>query len=130
MQNFRAHCIDAYSTTLIFLMHRYGDNVGAYRTYMYGSPSILICSPSLSKLTLNSPDKFKQAWPTTEALGPNSLMSLEGTHHDRVKSLLMNAINHPHALARIVVHVQPTIVHALQSCPQKGKIIALNELKR
>ncbi|KAJ8426211.1 hypothetical protein Cgig2_028301 [Carnegiea gigantea] len=35
------------------------------------------------------------------------------THHDRVKSLLMNAINHPHALARIAIHVQPAIVTLL-----------------
>ncbi|KAJ8429364.1 hypothetical protein Cgig2_033196 [Carnegiea gigantea] len=125
-------CSHFYGTLkyCVVLIHKYGENVGAYRNYMYGSPRILVCSPSLSKLILNLPDKFKQAWPTIEALGSNSLMSLKGTHHDRVKSLLMNAINHPHALACIVVHVQPTIVHALQSWAQKGKIIALDELKK
>ncbi|KAJ8443299.1 hypothetical protein Cgig2_015777 [Carnegiea gigantea] len=108
----------------------YGENVGAYKTYMFGSPTILVCSPSLSKVILNSPDTFKQAWPTTEAQGPNSVISLEGTHHDRVKGLLMNAINHPHALARITIHVQPAIVHALQSWAQKGKITTFDELKK
>lgn len=111
-------------------IRKYGENVGAYRTYLFGSPSILVCSPALSKVILNSPDTFKQAWPTTEAQGPNSVISLEGAHHDRVKSLLLNAINHPHALARIAIHVQPAIVHALQSWAQKGKITTLDELKK
>ncbi|KAJ8443303.1 hypothetical protein Cgig2_015781 [Carnegiea gigantea] len=41
------------------------------------------------------------------------LIPFEGTHHDRVKSLLINAIKHPHALARIAIHVQPAIATLL-----------------
>ncbi|KAL2903115.1 Beta-amyrin 11-oxidase [Bienertia sinuspersici] len=109
---------------------KYGENVGVYRTHLYGSPSIIVCSPALCKLVLNSSDKFKQEWPTTEVLGSNSVITLQGPRHGLIKSFIVNYINRPDPLTRFLVQAQPSIVEALQLWAQKSKVTALPELQK
>ncbi|KMT11775.1 hypothetical protein BVRB_5g104780 [Beta vulgaris subsp. vulgaris] len=109
---------------------KYGENVGVYRTYLYGSPSIIACSPALCKLVLNSSDVFKQDWPTAEVLGTNSVITLQGPRHGVIKSFIVNSINRPDSLARFLLQVQPTIVEALQLWSQKPKIVAISQLQK
>lgn len=81
----------------------------------------MCCSPSLIKFVLKASDEIKQEWPT-EVVGSSSILALQGAHHHRVKSLLLNVISLPDALGRIALQVQPSLVVALQSWAQKGKI--------
>ncbi|KMT11773.1 hypothetical protein BVRB_5g104770 isoform A [Beta vulgaris subsp. vulgaris] len=110
--------------------HKYGENVGVYRTYLYGSPSIIACSPTICKLVLNSSDKFKQEWPTTEVLGSNSVITLQGPRHTVIKSFIVNSINRPDSLTRFLLQVQPDIVDALQHWSQEPKITAFRQLRK
>ncbi|XP_021855280.2 ent-kaurenoic acid oxidase 2 [Spinacia oleracea] len=111
--------------------HKYGHNVGIYRTHLYGSPSIIACSPSLCKFVLNSSDKFVQEWPTIQVLGTKSVITLdEGTLHGIIKSFIVKSINRPDSLSKIVHQIQPTIVAALQLWSQMPKIKTFDQVKK
>ncbi|KAJ8439303.1 hypothetical protein Cgig2_006439 [Carnegiea gigantea] len=109
---------------------KYGDNVGFYRTHLFGSPSIVVYSPSVCKFVLHSSERFKQEWPTIEALGSNSVITLQGERHTLLKNFLVNALNHRDSLTRTVEQVQPSVVAALESWSKKGKFIAKDELRK
>ncbi|XP_021768004.1 ent-kaurenoic acid oxidase-like isoform X2 [Chenopodium quinoa] len=116
---------------IAFKRRKYGYTEGIYRTHLYGSPSIIACSPSLCKFVLDSSDKFAQEWPTTQVLGTNSLITLnEGQRHGIIKSVIVKSINQPDSLSRIVLQIQPTIVAALQLWSQMPKINAFYQVKK
>ncbi|KAF9589497.1 hypothetical protein IFM89_025044 [Coptis chinensis] len=102
--------------------NRYGDGVGMYRTYLFGSPSIIGCSPAFNKYVLQSSDLFQQKWPSTELFGLHALAIVEGKPHTRLRSYLTNAINRPDALKKITTIIQPHIVSSLRSWAEKGRI--------
>ncbi|XP_057523288.1 ent-kaurenoic acid oxidase 1-like isoform X2 [Amaranthus tricolor] len=109
---------------------RYGDNIGAYKSHLYGSPSIIACSPSLCKFVLNSSDKFIQEWPTNEVLGTNTVSTMHGDRHAIVKYFIQHFFSRPNALARIVPQIQPTIVAALQSWSKLPQIKTFYHIKK
>ncbi|KAF8378388.1 hypothetical protein HHK36_029727 [Tetracentron sinense] len=109
---------------------RYGDGVGMYRTHLFGSPSIIACSPAINKLILQSTELFPICWPTIELVGHNALVAVHGKSHARLRSYVSNAINQPEALKRIALHVQPHIVSALRSWPDKGTVRVSDEVKK
>ncbi|XP_057547919.1 ent-kaurenoic acid oxidase 1-like [Amaranthus tricolor] len=111
-------------------IERYGNNVGVYRTHLYGAPSIIVCASSLCKHILNSGDNFKAEWPTNKVVGRNSVISIEGERHDIIKSLVVNCFSRPDALAWVMHKVQPCIVSALESWSQKSNIKTFYELKK
>ena len=104
--------------------------MGFYRTHLFGSPSIVVYSPSVCKLILHSSERFKQEWPTIEALGSKSVITLQGEQHNLLKNFLVNALNHRDSLTKTVEQVQPSVVAALESWSTKGKIIAKDELRK
>ncbi|XP_044485149.1 ent-kaurenoic acid oxidase 1-like [Mangifera indica] len=109
---------------------KYGDGVGMYRTYLFGSPAIIACFPSINKFVFRSSDKFIQKWPSVELMGYTSLVAVHGKAHARVRSFVISAINRPGALRRITEMVQPRMVAALQSWAQKGQLKVYNEVKK
>ncbi|KAL2903132.1 Beta-amyrin 11-oxidase, partial [Bienertia sinuspersici] len=109
---------------------KYGENVGIYKTHLYGAPSIIACSPELCKLVLTSSDKFKQERPNTEVLGPNSVVTLQGPRHVFIKSLVVSSINRPDSLSRFLLQVQPNIVEAFHLLAQKPKFTAIRQLQK
>ena len=53
---------------------RYGDaTAGLYRTHLFGSPAVLVCSPAANKLVLQSPDSFGVCWPAPDLVGASSI---------------------------------------------------------
>jgi cytochrome P450 len=101
-----------------------------FRTHLFGSPSIIVYTPTIHKFVLYSEDKFKAEWPTIELMGRNSLVAVHGKAHIRVRNFVTNAINRPDALNRIAALVQPRMVAALQSWAQMGKIKARFETQK
>lgn len=100
-----------------------------YRTYLFGSPSIITCFPTVNKFVFQSEDFFLD-WPSVELMGHTSLVAVQGRSHERLKSYVTGAINRPDALRRIAQLVQPRMVAALESWAQKGRITALDEAKK
>ncbi|WCJ30423.1 Ent-kaurenoic acid oxidase 1 [Euphorbia peplus] len=109
---------------------KYGDGAGLYRSYLFGSPSVIACSPSVVKFVLQSHESFALQWPNTDLMGSMSLVTVHGKSHTRLRNFVMNAINQPGALARIAVHVQPRIVASLKSWAQSCKLNARIQTKR
>ncbi|KAK9688971.1 hypothetical protein RND81_09G025500 [Saponaria officinalis] len=114
-------------------MQKYGNNnnnVGAYRTYLYGSPAIIASSPSLCKSIITATTGFKQGWPSSEVLGSHSVISIHGSRHQHIKGLLTSEFTQPDTLTRIAQQLQPCIVAALHSWFQMGQINTFHQVKR
>ncbi|CDP06243.1 unnamed protein product [Coffea canephora] len=106
------------------------DTKGLYKSLLFGSPSIIACSPSANKFILQSNANFGMGWPATQIIGNNSLLFLQGSSHARIRGLVVKVINQPDALHKVAIMVQPRIVAALRLWSEKGRIVALQEAKK
>ncbi|KAL1541580.1 ent-kaurenoic acid monooxygenase [Salvia divinorum] len=77
---------------------KYGDGIGLYRTYLFGSPTIITCTPSATKMVLQDESSFSVSWNNVELVGATSLVAVEGPAHSRVRALVVRAVNQPDAL--------------------------------
>ncbi|XP_074267577.1 ent-kaurenoic acid oxidase 1-like isoform X1 [Silene latifolia] len=111
-------------------MQKYGKNVGAYTTFLYGSPAIIACAPSLCKSILTATTGFKQGWPSSEVLGIHSVITIHGSRHQHIKGLLTSEFNHRDTLTRVARQLQPCIVDAFQSWFQMGRMNTFYQVKR
>lgn len=109
---------------------KYGDGVGMYRTYLFGSPCIITCFPSVNKFVFRANKAFILEWPNAELMGATSVVMVNGKAHARLRSFVLNAINRPDALRQIAALVQPRLVSALEMWAQKGRIVAYHEIKK
>ncbi|CAK8565046.1 unnamed protein product [Lathyrus sativus] len=109
---------------------KYGDEVGMFRTHLFGAPSILVYTPNIHKFVLHKEDRLITIWPTIELMGRTSLVGVHGKAHTRVRNFVTNAINRPDALNRIATLVQPRMINALQSWAKIGKINARLETQK
>ncbi|KAJ0982847.1 hypothetical protein J5N97_011102 [Dioscorea zingiberensis] len=109
---------------------RYGDGVGMFRSHLFGSPTIITCSPGSNKFILQNCNDFHVRWPVPELTGFKAVVNLEGKQHERLRSFIINAVNQPNSLQKIAAAVQPPIVAALHSWAEKGIINALPEIKK
>ncbi|GLJ04686.1 hypothetical protein SUGI_0001290 [Cryptomeria japonica] len=108
---------------------KYGDT-GIYRTHLFGSPSIITCSPEANRFVTAraiEDDTFAPGWPSPELIGVNSIAMVEGLQHKRIRRYLMEAVNSPESLARIFVKLQPLFKAALKNWALKGSITAADE---
>ncbi|OVA09084.1 Cytochrome P450 [Macleaya cordata] len=108
---------------------RYGEG-SMYRTHLFGSPTIITCSPALNKFVLQSDDLFTVKWPSLELVGQSSVAIVGGKAHTRLRSYVYNSINSPEALKRIAQTVQPRVVLTLRSWAEKGMVNAFDEIKK
>ncbi|XP_065847260.1 ent-kaurenoic acid oxidase 1-like [Euphorbia lathyris] len=109
---------------------KYGDGAGLYRSYLFGSPSVIACSPTVNKFILQSEETFALQWPNVDLVGTKSLVAVVGKSHTRLRNFVSNAINRPDALTRIAADVQPRLVAALQSWAQSPNFKAQIQVKR
>ncbi|CAN1262343.1 Ent-kaurenoic acid oxidase 2 [Linum perenne] len=109
---------------------KYGDGVGLYRSHLFGKPTIIACSPAVTRYVFQKDEAFILDWPSLELVGPTSLVAVHGSNHARLRSFLTNAINRPVALRRIASLVQPNISAALQSWAHTGRVNAYKQVKK
>ena len=108
----------------------YGSAAGMYRTHLFGSPSIVACSPAANKFVLQSADSFGIRWPVPELVGITSVVNVEGSSHARLRGFILAAINRPSSLQTIATVVQPRVVAALGTWADKGTIVAATEIRK
>lgn len=113
-----------------YLIIRYGDGIGLYRSHLFGSPAIIACSPMVNKFVLQSDSNFILEWPTVELVGTTSLVAVHGEGHTRLRIFVQRAVNQPEALSRIALMLQPRLIAALQSWAQRGTIVGFKEAKK
>ena len=70
-----------------------------YRSYLFGSPTIITCSPASNKFVLQSAEDFRIVWPAPELVGRDSIINAEGKQHSRLRGFILGAINQPDSLA-------------------------------
>ncbi|CAK9138284.1 unnamed protein product [Ilex paraguariensis] len=105
--------------------------MGIYKTHLFGSSTIISCSPTFNKFIYQTEAKyFTTEWPTMDIVGRNSILAAQGTSHTRLKSFITRAIDQPDALRRIAIKVQPRVASALRSWAEKGTVVAYNEVKK
>jgi len=112
---------------------RYGAG-GVYRTHLFGSPTVLVCSPAANKFVLQSSRSqdgtFGIRWPAPELVGVSCVVNVDGSQHARLRGFILGAINRPGSLRTIAEVVQPRVVAALRSWADKGTIAAATEIKK
>ncbi|CAN6320429.1 unnamed protein product [Urochloa humidicola] len=111
-----------------------GAAAGVYRTHLFGSPTVLVCSPAANKFVLQSSSQdgaaFGIRWPAPELVGVSCLVNVEGAQHARLRGFIIAVINRPGSLRAIAEAVQPRVVAALRAWPDKGTITAATEIKK
>ncbi|KAF7081993.1 hypothetical protein CFC21_085883 [Triticum aestivum] len=108
----------------------YGEGSNIYRTHLFGSPAVIVCSPAANKFVLQSTDSFAGRWPMPELLGLTSLPNIEGRQHTRLRGCIVAAVNQPEPLRTFARMVQPRVEAALRTWADKGTIIAVPEMKK
>ena len=106
--------------------------MGVYRTHLFGSPTVLVCSPAANKFILKSSQDgtFGIHWPAPELVGLSYMVNVEGSQHARLRGFILVAINCPGSLRAIAEVIQPCLVAALRSWADKGTISAATEIKK
>ncbi|RLN17364.1 ent-kaurenoic acid oxidase 1-like [Panicum miliaceum] len=109
-----------------------GGAGGVYRTHLFGSPTVLVCSPAANKFVLQSSQggTFGIRWPAPELVGVSCVVNVDGSQHARLRGFILAAINRPGSLRTIAEVVQPRVVAALRSWADKGTIAAATEIKK
>jgi ent-kaurenoic acid hydroxylase len=111
-------------------MTAYGKAAGMYRTHLFGSRTIVACTPAANKFVLQSPENFSVQWPEPELVGHASVVNVEGASHARLRGFILAAINSPKSLRTIAAVLQPRVVAALASWADMGTIVAATEIKK
>ncbi len=107
------------------------DDAGIYRTHLFGSPAVLVCSPASNGFVFRSapPGSFDVGWPDPELVGVSSIVNVHGGRHARLRRFVLGAINRPGSLRTIARVAQPRVAAALRSWAAKGTITAATEMK-
>ncbi|XP_044949643.1 ent-kaurenoic acid oxidase 1-like [Hordeum vulgare subsp. vulgare] len=108
----------------------HGAGAGIYRTHLFGSPAVIVCSPAANKFVFQSADNFGVRWPMPELIGQNSVVNVEGASHARLRGFILAAINRPGSLRTIAAVVQPRVVAALAAWADMGTMVAAAEIKK
>ncbi|WCJ32583.1 cytochrome P450 family 88 subfamily A polypeptide 3 [Euphorbia peplus] len=110
---------------------KYGDGAGLYRTYLFGSPSVIACSAAVNKMIVQSSEEtLALQWPNIDLVGTDSLGAVQGKSHTRLRNFILNAINRPDALKVIALHIQPHLVATLQYWAQSHNFNARIQIKK
>ena len=110
---------------------RYGDaTAGLYRTHLFGSPAVLVCSPAANKLVLQSPNSFGVCWPAPDLVGASSILNADGARHARLRACVVEAVNRPSSLRSIARAIQPRVAAALRTWAHKSTVTAAVEAKK
>lgn len=114
------------------LVSRHGAT-GMYRTHLFGSPTIIVCTPDTCRKVLTDEDRFKLGYPTsTIALtGRRSLHSISDADHKRIRRLTTAPITGHDALSSYVTLIQHMAVSLLDEWSSvKAPVELLCELRK
>lgn len=101
-----------------------------YRTHLFGKPSVIAITPTISKFVLRDDESFVLHWPNVEVVGKSSIVAVHGNIHARLRSFVSRSTNQPEALRHIALTVQPRMISALRSWAEQGTITSFKEIKK
>ncbi|KAF7828549.1 beta-amyrin 11-oxidase-like [Senna tora] len=101
--------------SFIYGLHcRYGRS-GMYRTHLFGSPSIIVCTPETCRKVLTNDEQFKVGYPasTITLAGKRSFHGISDAEHKRLRRLIMSPITGHDALSTYVGLIEEIAVKSL-----------------
>ncbi|KAL4271458.1 hypothetical protein GQ457_13G025020 [Hibiscus cannabinus] len=112
LRAFRSQDPDSFINNLV---RRYG-HTGIYRTSLFGNPSVIVCSPELSRKILTDDERFEVGYPSslTKLLGKKSLHGVSNSEHRRLRKLLVPGINGHEALSMYIGYIQDIVISSLE----------------
>ncbi|KAK8548530.1 hypothetical protein V6N12_061442 [Hibiscus sabdariffa] len=112
LRAFRSQDPDSFINNLV---RRYG-RTGIYRTSLFGNPSVIVCSPELSRKILTDDERFEVGYPSslTKLIGKKSLHGVSNSEHRRLRKLLVPGINGHEALSMYIGYIQDIVISSLE----------------
>ncbi|KAI3731963.1 hypothetical protein L1987_63157 [Smallanthus sonchifolius] len=112
-------------------VNRFGSS-GIYKSFMFGSPSIIVTVPEACRKVLFDDDAFKPGWPTAtlELIGRKSFVSISYEDHKRLRKLTAAPVNGHEALSIYMQYIEAKVVSALDKWSQMGQIEFLTQLRK
>ncbi|XP_022738261.1 ent-kaurenoic acid oxidase 2-like [Durio zibethinus] len=119
-------------TFIYNLVKRHG-RTGVYKTYLFGSPSIIVSIPETCKKVLADDEQFGLGYPvsTKRLTGKKSFHSIPNSEHKRLRRLTTAPINGHEALAMYIGYIEEIVINSLDEwASMKEPIEFLNEMRK
>ncbi|XVF13575.1 hypothetical protein REPUB_Repub08aG0219100 [Reevesia pubescens] len=119
-------------TFIYNLVKRYG-RTGIYKTYLFGSPSIIVSVPETCRKVLADDEQFGLGYPvsTKQLTGKKSFHSIPNSEHKRLRRLTTAPINGHEALAMYIGYIEDIVIHSLDEwSSMKEPIEFLKEMRK
>ncbi|PIA32696.1 hypothetical protein AQUCO_04400113v1 [Aquilegia coerulea] len=110
---------------------RYG-RIGIYKSFMFGSPTILVTIPELCKQVLMDEERFPTGWPQTavELMGKKSFIGISAEEHKRLRKLTSAPVNGHEALSVYLEYIENQVVSTLEKWSNMGEIEYLSQVRK
>ncbi|XVF11002.1 hypothetical protein REPUB_Repub07fG0231800 [Reevesia pubescens] len=118
-------------TFIYNLVKRYG-RTGIYKSYLFGSPSIIVSIPETCRKVLADDEQFGLGYPisTKKLTGKRSFHSIPNSEHKRLRRLTTAPINGHEALAMYIGYIEDIVIHSLDEwSSMKEPIEFLKEMR-
>ena len=112
--------------------YRYG-RTGIYKTYLFGSPSIIVSIPETCRKVLADDEQFGLGYPvsTKKLTGKKSFHSITNSEHKRLRRLTTAPINGHEALAMYIGYIEDIVINSLDEwSSMKEPIEFLKEMRK
>ncbi|CAK9143386.1 unnamed protein product [Ilex paraguariensis] len=128
LRAFKSSNPDSFISTFVT---RFG-HTGMYKTFMFGSPSIIITVPEACRRVLTDDEAFKPGWPTStlKLIGRKSFIGISYDEHKRLRRLTAAPVNGHEALSMYLRYIEDNVVSALDKWAGMGEIEFLTELRK
>ncbi|KAB1199521.1 Beta-amyrin 11-oxidase [Morella rubra] len=128
LKAFRSGDPDSYIHNLV---SKYG-RTGIYKTFMFGNPSVIVCTPETCRKVLTDDDRFKLGYPkaTTILTGRRAFHGISNAEHKRLRRLTTSPINGHEALSGYIDLIEGIVATTLEEwASMKHPIELLTELR-
>ncbi|KAJ1414598.1 Cytochrome P450 [Sesbania bispinosa] len=92
------------------------SRTGMYRSHLFGSPSIIVCSPETCRKVLTNEEQFRLGYPasTMALVGKRSFHGISNAEHKRLRRLTTSPINGHEALSMYIAIIEGIAVKHLE----------------
>ncbi|XP_075642403.1 7,8-epoxymelianol synthase CYP88A154-like [Castanea sativa] len=122
LKAFKSDDPDSYIYNLV---SKYG-RTGIYKTYMFGKPSVIVCTPETCRKVLTNDDQFKLGYPkATTILTGKSFHGITNAEHKRLRRLTTAPINGHEALSGYIDLIEGIVVSSLEEWASMNRPVEL-----
>ncbi|KAE8731947.1 Beta-amyrin 11-oxidase [Hibiscus syriacus] len=119
--------------TFIYNLVKRNGRTGIYKTYLFGNPSIIVCTQETCRRVLADNEQFGLGYPssTMRLTGKRSFHGIPNSEHKRLRRLTTGPINGHEALSMYIEYIEDTVMQALDEWTRmKEPIEWLKEMRK